>query len=107
MNRAGAKPSTGSPAARGDRSTSSQPSSRRLARSPICPQAFRLGSTWGLQFHPEVDLAILEGWLADLDRGVPPQARDAAALEAGVAEHLAAWNVFGRELFRRFLTQTG
>ena len=83
------------------------PGSAELARSPVCPQAFRLGSAGGLQFHPEVDLAILEGWLADLDRGVPPQARDAAALEAGVAEHLAAWNVFGRELFRRFLTQTG
>ena len=29
-----------------------------------------------------------DGWLADLDRGVPPQARDAELLEAGVAEHL-------------------
>ena len=80
---------------------------RSSAASDVYKGPFRLGSAWGLQFHPEVDLAILEAWLADLDRGVPPQARDAAALEAGVAEHLAAWNAFGRELFRRFLTQTG
>ncbi len=78
-----------------------------LARSPVCAQAFRIGPAWGVQFHPEVDLAILHGWLGDLDRGVPPQARDAELLEAGVAEHLESWNVVGRELFRGFLTQVG
>lgn len=83
------------------------PGATMLARSPVCPQAFRVGAAWGVQFHPEVDLGILQSWLEDLDRGVEPQARDARALEAGVAEHLGAWNAFGRELARRFLTQAG
>lgn len=83
------------------------PGAVELARSPVCTQAFRLGSAWGVQFHPEVDRAILDAWLGDLDLRVPPQARDAEVLEAGVAAHLEAWNAFGRQLFRRFLTQTG
>lgn len=78
-----------------------------LAQSPVCPQAFRDANRWGVQFHPEVDAAILGAWLGDLDRGIPPQARDAQVLEAGVAEHLEAWNAFGRELSRRFLAQAG
>lgn len=78
-----------------------------LAGSPVCLQAFRLGAAWGVQFHPEVDRAILDAWLGDLDRGVPPQARDAELLESGAAEHLETWNGFGRTLFARFLAQVG
>ncbi|MCM0084116.1 type 1 glutamine amidotransferase [Geomonas sp. Red32] len=35
-----------------------------LAASPVCPaQAFRLGATtYGVQFHPEVDHAIVSSW---------------------------------------------
>jgi hypothetical protein len=33
---------------------------------------------------------------------VREQAADAAVLEAGVAQHMARWNAFGRELSRRF-----
>jgi GMP synthase (glutamine-hydrolysing) len=34
-----------------------------LARNDACVQAFRVGATtWGLQFHVEVDLAVLEEW---------------------------------------------
>jgi GMP synthase (glutamine-hydrolysing) len=36
-----------------------------LARSPACVQAFRAGATtWGLQFHVEVTLPLLEEWAA-------------------------------------------
>lgn len=34
-----------------------------LARNPSGPQAFRFGRSLGLQFHPEVDTAIVEAWL--------------------------------------------
>ena len=34
-----------------------------LARSAACVQAFRVGAaTWGLQFHVEVTLPVLEEW---------------------------------------------
>lgn len=34
-----------------------------LAFSPVCPgQAFRYGRAWGVQFHPEVDQAIIQRW---------------------------------------------
>ena len=73
-----------------------------LASSPVCVQAFRLGGSWGVQFHPEVDEAVLDEWIADLRGGSAAQVRDARTLEAGMPGHLAAWNAFGRELFRRF-----
>jgi GMP synthase-like glutamine amidotransferase len=34
-----------------------------LARSPLCPQAFRAGRCLGVQFHPEFTPAMLPGWL--------------------------------------------
>lgn len=34
-----------------------------LAASKVCPgQAFRIGNAWGVQFHPEVDAAIIAAW---------------------------------------------
>jgi GMP synthase (glutamine-hydrolysing) len=42
-----------------------------LARSPVCPHAFRVGASVGLQFHPEVTLAIVEDWLDGAPAAVP------------------------------------
>ncbi|MEX0769082.1 MAG: type 1 glutamine amidotransferase [Microthrixaceae bacterium] len=49
-----------------------------LARSPIAPQAFLLRRNLAVQFHPEVNRAVLEEWFVDdLDQltavGVDPQ----------------------------------
>jgi GMP synthase-like glutamine amidotransferase len=41
------------------------PGAVELARSPVCPHAFRVGASVGLQFHPEVTPAIVEGWVRD------------------------------------------
>ncbi len=35
-----------------------------LARNEMCSQAFRVGSTVGLQFHPEVTKELVAGWAA-------------------------------------------
>lgn len=67
-----------------------------LASTPGCPnQAFRVGSAMGLQFHLELDSALLESWLDDGGMaGDLPVGLDAATLlerfGAGEAERTAA-----------------
>jgi len=45
-------------------------------------QAFRLGNAWGVLFHPEADLALVEAWLA-----VPEMIDDAVAALGDAGEH--------------------
>jgi GMP synthase-like glutamine amidotransferase len=52
------------------------PGATELARTPNASQAFRLGRTLALQFHPEVDETLLKNWLA--------HDRDGDALAAGL-----------------------
>lgn len=71
-----------------------------LARSALCTQAFRLGDAcWGVQFHPEVTAAQLDGWTADADD--PPPAPE--ALRAETTAHIDRWNELGRVLCAAFL----
>ena len=71
-----------------------------LARSPACTQAFRLGEAcWGVQFHPEVTRAQVEGWIADTDDPPP----DPDALRAETRDRIGTWNELGRVLCASFL----
>jgi GMP synthase (glutamine-hydrolysing) len=70
-----------------------------LARSPVCTQAFRLGSARGVQFHPEVRAQQVETWLAE----DPDDVDDPAALRAATRERIVAWNELGRRLCSAFL----
>ena len=58
----------------------------RLARSAQSEhQAFRYGErTWGLQFHPEVDLPLYLGWIQNYKDAPARMGLDPAALEAAV-----------------------
>lgn len=57
----------------------------RLAHSERYPnQAFRYGSAWGVQFHPEVDLATYELWAANHPGGAAHYGVDERDLRAGV-----------------------
>ena len=73
-----------------------------LARSEVCTQAFRLGdNAWGVQFHPEVTLSQVEGWVtggraASRRRRRPPQRRHASGSTTGTT--------FGRDLCGAFVT---
>jgi GMP synthase (glutamine-hydrolysing) len=68
-----------------------------LARSEVCAQAFRLGdSAWGVQFHPEVTLDQVEGWL-DEDEPVPPGLLDETR------ERIGEWNELGTKLCDAFV----
>jgi GMP synthase (glutamine-hydrolysing) len=71
-----------------------------LARSATCTQAFRLGDhVWGVQFHPEVTLEQIQGWVDEPDE-VPV---DSETLLAQTRERIPAWNELGRELCDAFV----
>jgi GMP synthase (glutamine-hydrolysing) len=74
------------------------PGAVELARSDVCPQAFRLGRAWGVQFHPEVSLEQLVRWIRAYDD--PPVPPDTFIAEARA--HIAGWNAIGRTLCERF-----
>ena len=72
-----------------------------LARNDVCAQAFRLGeSAWGVQFHPEVTLRQLEGWIAEEEEPLP---FDREALLAETRERIETWNALGRDLCDGFV----
>lgn len=60
-----------------------------LARSARAVHAFRSGKHVGVQFHPEVDAAIVEDWMRadELGRDLARAGVDHAALRAATAEH--------------------
>jgi GMP synthase (glutamine-hydrolysing) len=70
-----------------------------LARSRVCSQAFRLGTAWGVQFHPEVRAEQIEAWLTE----EPVDVADPEDLRRETRERIAAWNELGRGLCSAFL----
>jgi GMP synthase (glutamine-hydrolysing) len=77
-----------------------------LARSPVCPQAYRVGeSAWGIQFHAEVTAADAAYWIADYrtDEDAVRIGVDPEALGAETREKIKDWSRLGRELCGRFL----
>jgi GMP synthase (glutamine-hydrolysing) len=70
-----------------------------LARSAVCTQAFRLGSAWGVQFHPEVHAAQVETWI----QVEPADGLDRERLRDETRDRIEAWNKLGRELCGAFL----
>ena len=74
---------------------------QELARSEVCTQAFRLGrSAWGLQFHAEVTLPMVQTWLAEEVDDLPISPDD---FLAATEERISVWNEHGRKLCSAFL----
>ncbi len=85
----------------------------QLARTQSCEQqAFRYGeSAYGVQFHPEVDQALIERWLANTAyrneiacAGLP---HDVDAIRAQTALHADPLRERAEPLFNRFLDLVG
>jgi GMP synthase (glutamine-hydrolysing) len=77
-----------------------------LARSPVCPQAYRIGErAWGIQFHAEVTAADAGRWIDDYrsDEDAVRIGIDPEALRLETEREIADWNRLGRELCGRFL----
>jgi GMP synthase (glutamine-hydrolysing) len=81
------------------------PGAVALARSARCLQAFRHGTAWGVQFHPEVTEADYGEWLDGFreDPAAVATGLDPAVIRAETVAKIGAWNEVGRELFRRFV----
>ncbi len=58
------------------------PHARVIARSPAGPQAFVHGRSIGIQFHPEVDSAIVAGWARNYPHELAQQGIDPTILLA-------------------------
>jgi GMP synthase-like glutamine amidotransferase len=68
------------------------PGAQELARTAAYPHAFRLGRSVGLQFHPEVTPAIVDGWI----RG----GRDTLAVHGVDSEAIRAQSTAGAAAHR-------
>jgi GMP synthase (glutamine-hydrolysing) len=77
-----------------------------LARSPVCPQAYRIGDrAWGIQFHAEVTATDVSHWIDDyqVDEDAVRIGIDPEKLREETEPRIGDWNQLGRELCGRFL----
>ena len=79
------------------------PGATELARSVVCPQAYRIGRSMGVQFHPEIDAALLDGWLASGMFDLDEAGIDEAALRAETTRREAEARVRTGRLLDWFL----
>ena len=76
-----------------------------LARSALADQAFRVGRTLGLQFHPELTSSVLECWLDNGGAGqLAASGVDAGALLQQTRSLESVSALRAHELVRRFVT---
>lgn len=78
-----------------------------LARSPIAPQAFRVGSTMGVQFHPEAHRELVAGWMSKCDDGYfAERGADRAGMLAGFDRHGTHAETNLHAMLDRFVDET-
>jgi GMP synthase-like glutamine amidotransferase len=81
------------------------PGATEIARTANSSQAFILGTTLALQFHPEIDHALLELWLADdRDGEVTGVGLSHDELRSRTSEFIDSATTRIRDLVRGFLT---
>ncbi|MBI5105458.1 MAG: type 1 glutamine amidotransferase [Solirubrobacterales bacterium] len=79
------------------------PEAELLARSAVCPQAFRVGPHLGVQFHPEVDRAVVADWCGSYPESLERAGTTAAAVLEDTARHAGPAADAAARLFDAFL----
>jgi GMP synthase (glutamine-hydrolysing) len=79
------------------------PGAISLADSPGGVQAFRLGSSaWGVQFHPEPTLEMLDGWTAALGHLMQANGVDPEATRRLGRRYVPEWREHAKAMARGF-----
>jgi len=76
-----------------------------LDRGGLGCAAFRLGSGWGVQFHPDVDAAMLDGWYERYGSWLEGAGVDPAAAREIDREHLPGQARTAEAIFGGFVTR--
>jgi GMP synthase-like glutamine amidotransferase len=79
------------------------PGAELLARSPVGPQAYRLGPHLAVQFHPEVTPAVVADWAEHYPEGIARAGTTVEALLSGSARHALDARARAWALFDAFL----
>jgi GMP synthase-like glutamine amidotransferase len=77
------------------------PGAQLLARAGGVPLAFALDRSVGLQFHPEADGEIVEGWVAGSLRGLEGRSFDEPAIRRAIAANSPRASALAHDLFDR------
>jgi GMP synthase (glutamine-hydrolysing) len=81
------------------------PHGTELARSALCTQAFRVAQrAWGIQFHAEVTLPMVEAWIVEEQDELPLEPEE---FRLETERRIAEWNGHGRRLCGAFLEAAG
>ncbi len=83
------------------------PGAELLAVSPAGPQAFTIGRSLGVQFHPEVTIPIVDGWVAQGGGDLARHDVDPARLMAETREREAENRSRAWRLLDAFLARVG
>jgi GMP synthase-like glutamine amidotransferase len=79
------------------------PGAVALASSPRALQAFRLGArAWGIQFHPEPTLQMLDAWTRSIGRFMEASGVDPEATRRLARRYVPEWDVHTAAIGRRF-----
>jgi GMP synthase (glutamine-hydrolysing) len=79
------------------------PNAVALAHSPAALQAFRVGdNAWGVQFHPEPTLAMLDGWTGALGHVMEANGVDPEATRRLGRRYVPEWAEHAAAMGRRF-----
>jgi GMP synthase (glutamine-hydrolysing) len=79
------------------------PTARLIAESDVGPQAYIVGRSLGLQFHPEVTPTIVEGWLRAYPQILVSAGVDPETLFLETARRAADSRLVMRRLLQRYL----